>query len=282
MVSTQPIEAIPLNGKCRSHGLEAGHMDVKEDAKKEGANIAQLKLLEGARCGPCLRKDQQNTTAAQPSRRPIGTYDPNQPDPEIKCLHELQAEACRNAMQARTLQKGGSKGSSGSLSLQAAAAKGASRQITVYLVPMTSTGTRTEASQILANVTRSFPEDVLMTDWEKECSESLTPHTALSDSGLVDTHDCVHGGHPKKILQGPSALKLPSPAIYLKGFISVKDCENETGALAPYFVHTARENRKRKTSRTTRTSTSELKRTCSEKPARLPLCSEIGDLPSWQ
>jgi hypothetical protein len=27
------------HGKCRSHGLEAGHMDVKENAKKEGANM---------------------------------------------------------------------------------------------------------------------------------------------------------------------------------------------------------------------------------------------------
>jgi hypothetical protein len=107
--------------------------------------------------------DQPNTTAAEPSRTPLGTYDSNQPDPEIKRLHELQAEARRNAMQARTLQRGGYKGSSGSLSLQAAAAKGTSRQITVYLVPMTSTGTCTEASQILSNATRSFPEDVLMT-----------------------------------------------------------------------------------------------------------------------
>jgi hypothetical protein len=98
--------------------------------------------------------DQPNTTA-EPSRTPLGTYDPNQPDPEIKRLHELQAEARRNAMQARTLQKGGSR--------VLPAPKGTSRQITVYLVPMTSTGIHTEASRILANATRSFPEDVLMT-----------------------------------------------------------------------------------------------------------------------
>jgi hypothetical protein len=65
-------------------------------------------------------------------------------------------------MVARTLQKGAQKPTTGSLSLQAAAAKGSARQITVYLVPMTSNGTRTDASRILANATRTFPEDILM------------------------------------------------------------------------------------------------------------------------
>lgn len=74
----------------------------------------------------------------------------------------MQAEALRNAMLARTLQKGRSKPPTGSASFQAAVAKGASRQI-VYLVPMTSGGARTEAFPILANATRSFPEDMAMT-----------------------------------------------------------------------------------------------------------------------
>ncbi|KAJ7239532.1 kinase-like domain-containing protein [Mycena rebaudengoi] len=181
--------------------------------------------------------------------------------PTTKTIQELQAEARRNAMTARTLQKSASKQSAGSGSLQVAAAKGVSRQIAVYLVPMTSTGTRTEASRILANATRLFPEDMLMADvlthllrhwnldWEKDCSESLLRN--ISHFGqFFDTHDRLHGNHPKKILLGPSMLRLPSPAIYLEGFISINDFENDTGTLAPYFVHTQKENRKRKASQT--------------------------------
>jgi hypothetical protein len=77
-------------------------------------------------------------------------------------IQELQAEMRQNAMQAQTLHKGGAKTSTGSGSLQIAVAKGAPRQITVYLVPMTSTGTRTDASRILPNATRAFPEDMPM------------------------------------------------------------------------------------------------------------------------
>ncbi|KAJ7911208.1 hypothetical protein B0H13DRAFT_1875963 [Mycena leptocephala] len=50
-----------------------------------------------------------------------------------------------------------------------------------------------------------------------------------------------HGNHTKKILQGPTTLRLRTNLL-----ISVKDFENETGTLAPYFVHTEKENRKRK------------------------------------
>ncbi|KAJ7779279.1 hypothetical protein B0H14DRAFT_2631342 [Mycena olivaceomarginata] len=219
-------------GLCAMCYMATKDAALAEAMKCTGCNT-QLKLLKGARCRPCLRKDQP---AAEPSRTPLGTYDPNQPDPEIKCLHKLQAEARRNAMQTRTLQKGGSKGSSGSQG--------------------------------------NFKADH---NCEKECSESLASHTALSElwASFLTPMTVSMEVIPKKILQGPSALKLPSPAIYLEGFISF---ENETGALAPYFVYTARENRKRKASQTTRTSTSELKRTRSEKSAPLPLRSEIGDL----
>ena len=96
------------------------------------------------------------------------------------------------------------KGLLRSPSLQVAVAKGAPRQSTIYLVP-TSNGTRTDTSRILANATRTFPEDIPMNgklsfrfhiallhlsefidalahllrhwnlDWEKDCSESLAP-----------------------------------------------------------------------------------------------------------
>lgn len=60
----------------------------------------------------------------------------------------------------------------------------------------------------------------------------IQPHSTLGTLGhFFDTHDRVHGNHPKKILQGPSTLKLPSPAIYIEGFISVKD----VGCLARQF-----------------------------------------------
>ncbi|KAJ7788265.1 hypothetical protein B0H14DRAFT_2628464 [Mycena olivaceomarginata] len=121
----------------------------------------------------------------------------------------FKLKPARNAMQTRTLQKGGSKGSSGSQG--------------------------------------NFKADH---NCEKECSESLASHTALSELW----------------------------ASFLTPMTVSMEFENETGALAPYFVYTARENRKRKASQTTRTSTSELKRTRSEKSAPLPLRSEIGDL----
>jgi hypothetical protein len=162
------------------------------------------------------QSDQPIAGAVLPLATPLGEKDTNRPpaiDPTTKTIQELQAEARRNAMTARTLQKSASKQSAGSGSLQVAAAKGVSRQIAVYLVPMTSTGTRTEASRILANATRLFPEDMLMAgrfnfllihpvlipawlfsdvlthllrhwnlDWEKDCSESLTPSVSSSFS----------------------------------------------------------------------------------------------------
>ena len=94
---------------------------------------------------------------------PLGTQDTNRldADPTTATVQELQADARRNAMQARTLQKSKTP-ATGSVSLQVAVAKGAPRQITIYLVPMTPEGSRTEASKILANATRSFPEDMAM------------------------------------------------------------------------------------------------------------------------
>ncbi|KAJ7183810.1 kinase-like domain-containing protein [Mycena filopes] len=271
-----------------SPGLCAScYMSLKDAARAEEMKdwpqcmgcSAQLKLLKGPRCGTCLRKDQ---AADLPPRNPSGAQSANpalEGDVSLKTIQDIQANARRLAMQARTLPKGGAKAApTGSPSLQAAAAKGVPRQINVYLVPMTSNGTRTEAARILANATRSFPEDISMTDavthllrhwnldWEKDCAESLKPehvslrlfgnvgiqpHSSIGTLGqFFDIHDRVHGNHPKKILQGPSTLRLPAPAIYLEGFIAVTDFENATGTPAPYFVHTQKENRKRKASQT--------------------------------
>ncbi|KAJ7105542.1 hypothetical protein C8R44DRAFT_886492 [Mycena epipterygia] len=241
---------------------------------------AQFKLLKGPRYGICLKKDQLASAPVEP-RLPLAVQDLNFPpaaDPTTKTLQDLQTQARRDAMAARTLHKSGSKALTGSGSLQAAVAKGTARQITLYLVPMTSSGSRTDATRILANATRSFPEDMTRTDalthllrhwnldWEKYCSQSLAPeHVSLRLLGNVgiephsthgtlghflDTHERVHGNHPKKIIQGPTTLRLPAPAIYLEGFISVTDFETSTGTQAPYFVHTEKENRKRKTSQT--------------------------------
>ncbi|KAJ7922638.1 hypothetical protein B0H13DRAFT_1865652 [Mycena leptocephala] len=128
---------------------------------------AQLRLLKGSRCGTCLKKDKQIVAGMPPARTPLATQDPNisETDTATRSLQELQADARRNAMQARTLPKGGgARASTASSSLQVAVAKGALRQITIYLVPMTSKGTRTEASRILANATRSLPEDITMAE----------------------------------------------------------------------------------------------------------------------
>ncbi|KAJ7109627.1 kinase-like domain-containing protein [Mycena crocata] len=262
---------------------------------------AQLKLLKAPRCGACKKKDTEATNLASPEPTADAT---------TKTLQTLQAENCRNAMVARTLQKGtGSRTPApGSAPHQAGIAKGASRQITVYLVPMTSNGNRIEAPKILAGASRAFPEDMTMTvinllrhwnlDWEKHCSESLTPehvslrllgnlgiepHSILGTLGkFFDTHERVHGTHPKKILQGPTNMRLPTPAIYLEGLILVQDFEAATGTLAPYFVHTEKENRKRKNSQTNRGSESGLtKRTRSQASTPLPMRSEFGDLPGF-
>ncbi|KAF7344642.1 Kinase-like protein [Mycena venus] len=103
-------------------------------------------------------------------------------------------------------------------------------------------------------------------------------------ANFFDTHDRVHGHHPKKILQGPTTLKLPSPSIYLEGLISVKDFENQTGTVAPHFVHTEKENRKRKASQTTvdpLTSELSLSKRRSRPSAPVPLRSEFGDVPGF-
>ncbi|KAJ7145061.1 kinase-like domain-containing protein [Mycena crocata] len=307
-------EAPGLCASCYMSLKDATRAEEMKDWPQCSGCSAQLKLLKGSRCGTCLRKDQ---AANLPRRNPLGTQNTN-PVPEgeisLKDIQDLQANARRMAMQARTLPKGGAKAApTGSPSLQAAAAKGIPRQINVYLVPMTSNGTRTEAARILANATRSFPEDISMSDalthllrhwnldWEKDCAESLKPeHVSLrlfgnvsiqphSDIGTLgqffDTHDRVHGNHPKKILQGPSTLRLPAPAIYLEGFIAVTDFENSTGTPAPYFVHTEKENRKRKASQTAlNPHTSEFngpKRTRSRPSAPVPLRSAFGDLPGF-
>ncbi|KAJ7797992.1 hypothetical protein B0H14DRAFT_2618364 [Mycena olivaceomarginata] len=137
-------------------------------------------------------------------------------------------------------------------------------------------------------------------DWEKECSESLAPeHISLrllgnvacqpnTDLGTLgrffDAHDRIHGNNTKKILQGPPTLRLPSPVVYLEGFISVKDFEDSTGVLAPYFVHTEKENRKRKSSQSSRPMTPDLgslKRSRTQISVPVPLRSEFGDLPGF-
>ncbi|KAJ7768617.1 kinase-like domain-containing protein [Mycena maculata] len=297
-----------LCAMCYIATKDAAKAETMKDWPQCTGCSAQLKLLKGPRCGACLRKDQQIGAATPPPRNPLGTQDPNA-DSSIKSIQELQAEARRNAMQARTLQKGGSKApAAGSASLQAAMAKGASRQITIYLVPMASNGARTEASRILANASRAFPEDMTMIDalayllrhwnldWEKECSESLTPrehislrllgnlgiqpHSTLGTVGqFFDAHDRIHGNHPKKILQGPTTLRLPSPAIYLEGLIVVKEFEDRTGTLAPYFVHTEKENRKRKG--IWGPGLDSTKRTRSQLSTPLPTRSEFADLPGF-
>ncbi|KAF7364534.1 Kinase-like protein [Mycena venus] len=111
-------------------------------------------------------------------------------------------------------------------------------------------------------------------------------HSTLGTLGqFFDTHNRVHGNHPKKILHGPPALRLPSPAIYIEGLISVKDFEIETGTHAPYFMLTERESQKRKSSQSTQDPlTAEFilsKRTRSQASGPLPLRSEFGDIPGF-
>ncbi|KAJ7785382.1 hypothetical protein B0H14DRAFT_2630596 [Mycena olivaceomarginata] len=214
---------------------------------------AQLRMLKGNQCGGCMKKDQEKAAGAMPPHPTLGTYQSG--TDATRTVQEFQADARRNAMLARTLPKGTSKSSTGSASLLAAVAKGAPRQITIYIVPLTSTGSRTEASRILANATQAFPEDIPMT-----------------------------GNHPKKMLQGPPNLRLPPPAIYLEGLIAVKDFENETGTPAPYFVLTEWENQKRKSSQSTRNTPSaegSLKWSRSQTSVPLLLHSEFGDVPGF-
>ncbi|KAJ7806639.1 hypothetical protein B0H14DRAFT_3152843 [Mycena olivaceomarginata] len=100
------------------------------------------------------------------------------------------------------------------------------------------------------------------------------PNTDLGTLGqFFDAHDRIHGNNTKKILQGPPTLRLPSPAF-----------EDSTGVLAPYFVHTEKENRKRKSSQSSRPMTPDLgslKRSRTQISAPVPLRSEFGDLPGF-
>ncbi|KAJ7859091.1 hypothetical protein B0H14DRAFT_2577458 [Mycena olivaceomarginata] len=111
------------------------------------------------------------------------------------------------------------------------------------------------------------------------------PNTDLGTLGqFFDAHDRIHGNNTNKILQGPPTLGLPSPAVYLEGFISVKDFEDSTGVLAPYFVHTEKENHKRKSSQSSRPMTPDLgslKRSRTQISVPVPLRSEFGGLPGF-
>ncbi|KAJ6600645.1 hypothetical protein B0H10DRAFT_1958769 [Mycena sp. CBHHK59/15] len=175
-----------LCATCYIAVKDAGRAETMKDWPQCTGCSVQLKLLKGPRCGACTKKDK-SAVAALP-RNPLGTQDQNRLDVDstTATVQELQADARRNAMLARTLQKSKTP-TTCSASLQVAVAKGAPRQITIYLVPVTPEGTRTEAAKILANATRSFPEDMAMKDvlahllrhwnldWEKDCSESLAP-----------------------------------------------------------------------------------------------------------
>ncbi|KAK7029999.1 hypothetical protein R3P38DRAFT_3188934 [Favolaschia claudopus] len=79
---------------------------------------------------------------------------------QLKLLKGSRCGSCIRKF-ARTLQKGSHKSSGGTLSAPIGNAKGMARQITVYLVPATS-NTRTDASRMLGNATRAFPEDTPM------------------------------------------------------------------------------------------------------------------------
>ncbi|KAK7035081.1 kinase-like domain-containing protein [Favolaschia claudopus] len=243
-------------------------------------------LLKAPRCGACIKNDSKATTH---SGQPLRTRDQNlppatpDPDPSTKSIERVQADARRAAMLARTLHKGSQKSGS---SVPVGTAKGVPRQISVYLAPATSAA-RTDASRMLSNATRSFPEDVLMDvigTWTGTKSlgtvllhhialrllgnVGVEPHSTLGTLGhFFDVHDRIHGNHPKKMLQGPPTLKLRSPAIYLEiifhthGFIS--------------------EIRKRKLSTASSNVTSVVKRTRSQltTDSFAPLRSEIGELP---
>ncbi|KAJ6491126.1 kinase-like domain-containing protein [Mycena sanguinolenta] len=244
---------------------------------------AQLKLLKGPRCGTCVKKDQQ--LALPPRNLVVQDPDGQLPlDITSKTLQEHQADARRNTMLARTLHKGAQKpATTGSGSPQTGIARGP-RQISDMLM-----------TDVMVQLLRHWN-----LDWEKECSESLTPdhvslrllgnvgiqpHSTLGTLGqFFDAQDRIHGNHPKKILQGPSTLRLPPPAVYLEGLISVQDFENDTGVQAPYFVHTERENRKRKPSQSNCVLASDLgsgKRSRSQSSGPVPLRSEFGALPGF-
>ncbi|KAJ7768664.1 hypothetical protein DFH07DRAFT_938396 [Mycena maculata] len=139
--------AAGLCAVCYIITTDATRAETMKDWPQCTGCSAQLKLLKGARCGTCLKKDQQIAGVALPPRNNLGTQDPNQVDAATKSLQDLQAESHRNAMLARTLPKGASKTPGSSALLHATVAKGAPRQITVYLVPMTTSGART-ASEV--------------------------------------------------------------------------------------------------------------------------------------
>ncbi|KAJ6560014.1 hypothetical protein B0H19DRAFT_1234426 [Mycena capillaripes] len=137
-----------LCARCYMATKDAARAEDMKDWPQCTGCSAQLKHLKGLRCGTCLRKDLIAATPAPPLN-PLGTQNPNL---ATKSLQDIQAEARRDAMRARTLQNSGSRTPASSSSLQVAVAKGTSRQITVYLVPVTSSGSRTDALMSTAPV----------------------------------------------------------------------------------------------------------------------------------
>ncbi|KAJ7478775.1 hypothetical protein B0H11DRAFT_2194139 [Mycena galericulata] len=122
----------------------------------------------------------------------------------------------------------------------------------------------------------------------EELSLRLTFSDASAAKRLLSTGAFFFGTHcPDFIPAGLPRLRSPlaPSAIYLEGLISVHDFENQTGTLAPYFVHTEKENRKRKDSQTIHNpATSELsslKRTRGRLSAPLSLRSDFGSVPGF-
>ncbi|KAJ7203019.1 hypothetical protein GGX14DRAFT_652380 [Mycena pura] len=140
-------------------------------------------------------------------------------------------------------------------------------------------------SMISVITAKSRPE-MAVVSFLRLCRKFETPHSTIGTLGqFFNTQERIHGNHPKKILQGPTTLRLPSPAIYLEGLIAVTEFENATGTPAPYFAHTDKEIRKRKASRTapdprgSEFSSSRCIRSRSSTPH--PLRSDFGDVPGF-
>ncbi|KAJ7857104.1 hypothetical protein B0H14DRAFT_2578519 [Mycena olivaceomarginata] len=185
-----------LCAMCYMATKDAARAEAMKDWPQCTGCSAQLKLLKGARCGPCLRKDQPNTTA-EPSRTPLGTYDPNQPDPESSAFTNFKLKPAEMQCRPGHFKRIGKK----------SVLRALLRNISHFV----SLGMLESSHAALSELWASF----------------LTPMTV-------------------------SMEVIPS-----KSF------------------------KKRKASQTTQTSTSELRRTRSEKSAPLPLRSEIGDLPGF-
>ncbi|KAK7013006.1 kinase-like domain-containing protein [Favolaschia claudopus] len=150
-----------LCGKCYIVLTSSENADKMKDWPQCQGCSAVYKLLKASRCGTCVKKDPQITPSGPVP--PLNPQDLNRPPNQSVTdkLQDLQAENRRNAMSARTLHKGSQKTSGAASSVIVGVAKGAPRQITVYLAPGTA-NTRTDASRILGNATRSFPEDIAM------------------------------------------------------------------------------------------------------------------------